>query len=338
MTDHVVSIGIDVAKDKLQIAWLRQLQPLQVKPKSLPNHPKGHAELLEWLLSNTGVTVEQLRITLEPTNIYHEGVALYLHDQGCQVCLVNAKQVADFASSLGQVSKNDRKDSVILARFGLIMNPRTWQPAPLEIRQLQALLDRLDTLQATLQQEENRLDTLQLRERYPATVQASLEASIEFLKRSMQTIRDQIDDHIDRHPGLKHDQTLLATIPGVGALTAQRMIALLRSRDFTKAAQVAAFMGLVPVERTSGTSVFKRPRLSRRGNPALRSKLFMPVVAAITHNPIVQQFYRKLLDKKKHQRAAMIAAMRKLVHICFGVLKNQQAFSTTIERVQLANQ
>ncbi|UJS25938.1 hypothetical protein [Thiothrix winogradskyi] len=73
MTDTVVSIGIDVAKDKLQIAWLRQLQPLQVKPKSLPNHPKGYEELLDWLLKNTGVTVERLRITLEPTNIYHEG-------------------------------------------------------------------------------------------------------------------------------------------------------------------------------------------------------------------------------------------------------------------------
>ncbi|UJS25956.1 IS110 family transposase [Thiothrix winogradskyi] len=330
MTDTVVSIGIDVAKDKLQIAWLRQLQPLQVKPKSLPDHPKGYEELLDWLLKNTGVTVERLRITLEPTNIYHEGVALYLHDHGCQVCLVNAKQVSDFAASLGNLSKNDRKDSVMLARFGLVMNPRIWQPAPLEIRQLHALLDRLDTLQATMQQEENRLDTLQLRERYPKTVKESLDESIEFLKQSMQTIRDQIDDHIDRHPGLKHDQKLLATIPGVGALTAQRMIALIRSRDFTKASQVAAFMGLVPVERTSGTSVFKRPRISRRGDPELRGKLFMPVVAAITHNPIVQKFYRKLLDQKKHQRAAMTAAMRKLVHICFGVLKNQQVFSPTM--------
>lgn len=330
MTDSVVSIGIDVAKDKLQMAWLRQLQPLQVKPKSLPNTPKGYAELLDWLLKNTGVTVDRLRITLEPTNIYHEGVAFYLHDQGCQVCLVNAKQVTDFAASLGNLSKNDRKDSVILARFGLLMNPRIWQPAPLEVRQLHALLDRLDTLQAAMQQEENRLATLSLRERYPATIQQSLEASIAFLKQSMQTIRDQIDDHIDRHPGLKQDQQWLETIPGVGALTAQRMMALIRSRDFTKASQVAAFMGIVPIERTSGTSVFKRPRMLRRGDPELRGKLFMPVVAAITHNPIVQTFYRKLLAKKKHQRAAMTAAMRKLVHICFGVLKNQQAFSPSM--------
>lgn len=327
MSDTVVSIGIDVAKDKLQIAWLKQLQPLQVKPKSLPNTPVGHKALLDWLLQNTGVTVERLRITLEPTNVYHEGVALYLHDQGCQVCLVNAKQVTDFSSSLGNVSKNDRKDSVMLARFGAVMNPRVWQPAPMEIRQLHALLDRLDTLQATMQQEENRLDTLQMRERYPETVKASLDQSIEFLKKAMQVIRDQIDDHIDRHPGLKNDQKLLTTIPGVGELTAQRMIALMRSRAFTKASQVAAFMGIVPIERTSGTSVFKRARISHRGDPALRGKLFMPVVAAITHNATVRKFYQKLLAQKKHQRAAMTAAMRKLVHICFGVLKNQQAFS-----------
>lgn len=327
MSDTVLSIGIDVAKDKLQIAWLKQLQPLQVKPKSLPNTPVGHKALLDWLLQNTGATVERLRITLEPTNVYHEGVALYLHDQGCQVCLVNAKQVNDFSASLGNVSKNDRKDSVMLARFGAVMNPRVWQPAPLEIRQLHALLDRLDTLQATMQQEENRLDTLQMRERYPETVKASLDQSIEFLKKAMQAIREQIDDHIDRHPGLKNDQKLLTTIPGVGELTAQRMIALMRSRAFTKASQVAAFMGIVPIERTSGTSVFKRARISHRGDPALRGKLFMPVVAAITHNATVRKFYQKLLAQKKHQRAAMTAAMRKLVHICFGVLKNQQAFS-----------
>lgn len=330
MSDTVVSIGIDVAKDKLQIAWLKQLQPLQVKPKSLPNTPVGHKALLDWLLQNTGATVERLRITLEPTNVYHEGVALYLHDHGCQVCLVNAKQVIDFGASLGSISKSDRKDSVMLARFGAVMNPRVWQPAPQEIRQLHALLDRLDTLQATMQQEENRLDTLQMRERYPETVKASLDQSIEFLKKAMQVIRDQIDDHIDRHPGLKNDQKLLTTIPGVGELTAQRMIALMRSRAFTKASQVAAFMGIVPIERTSGTSVFKRARISHRGDPALRGKLFMPVVAAITHNATVRKFYQKLLAQKKHQRAAMTAAMRKLVHICFGVLKNQQAFSPAL--------
>lgn len=327
MTDTVVSIGIDVAKDKLQIAWLRQLQPLQVKPKSLPNTPKGHEELLDWLLKNTGVTAGKLRITLEPTNVYHEGVALYLHEHGCQVCLVNPKQMNDFAASLGSLSKNDRKDSVMLARYGWERNPRVWQPAPLEIRHLHALLGRLDTLQDSLQQEKNRLDTLQMQTQYPVTVKKSLEASIAYLEESIKQLRQQIDDHIGRYPGLKNDQKLLETIPGIGSLSAQRMIALIRSRDFHKASEVAAFVGLIPVEHTSGTTVRKRPRISRRGDPKLRGKLFMPVVAAITHNPVIQKFYKKLLDQKKHQRAAMTAAMRKLVHICFGVLKNQQVFS-----------
>lgn len=327
MADQMVSIGVDVSKSKLQIAWLREPEPVRAKFKSLPNTPEGHRELLQWLLNNTGVEAGRLRITLEPTNVYHEGVALYLYDQGCDVCLVNPKQVNDFASSLGSLSKNDRKDSVMLARYGQVMNPRLWQPAPLEIRQLHALLDWLDTLNDTLQQEQNRLDALLMRDQYPATVKESLDASITYLQKAMKKLREQIDDHIDRHPGLKTDQTLLETIPGIGSLSAQRMIAVIRGKDFRKASEVAAFMGLVPVEKTSGSSVYKRPRLSRRGNPKLRGRLFMPVVAAITHNPVIQRFYRKLLAQKKHQRAAMTAAMRKLVHICFGVLKNQQAFS-----------
>jgi transposase len=238
--------------------------------------------------------------------------------------------VNDYAASLGSLSKNDRKDSVMLARYGLERNSRVWQPSPLEISHLHALLGRLDTLQDTLQQEQNRLDALHMQAQHPTTVKESLEASITYLQKSMQKLRQQIDDHIDRHPGLKSDQKLLETIPGIGSLSAQRMIAVIRSRDFRKASEVAAFLGLIPVEHTSGTTVRKRPHLSRRGDSKLRGKLFMPVVAAITHNPTIQKFYRKLLEQKKHQRAAMTAAMRKLVHICFGVLKNQQAFSAAV--------
>lgn len=326
MNQAVVSIGIDVSKDKLHVAWLQQLQPLKAKPKSLPNTLQGHRELLKWLLDNTGASVEQLRITLEPTNVYHEAVAYFLHDHGCQVCLVNAKQVSDFAASLGSLSKNDRKDSVILARFGAVMHPLPWQPAPPKIRRLHALLDRLDTLQANYHQEQNRLQTVASREDFSPQVKVSLETSLAFLQEQMEALRKEIDDHVDRHPDLKTDEKLLVSIPGVGKLTAQRMIAVMRSRPFTKASQVAAFMGIVPIERTSGTSVFKRPRISRRGNPELRGKLFMPVVSALQHNPVVRAFYDKLLAKQKHQRAAMTAAMRKLVHICFGVLKHQKAF------------
>lgn len=330
MNENSVSIGIDVAKNKLQIAWLKQLNPTLFKPKSLPNTPEGHRALMDWLIKNTQVKPEQLHVILEPTNVYHEQVALYLHEQGCRVSLVNPKKVNDFAASLGSLSKNDRKDSVMLARFGAMMSPRLWHPPPLEIRMLQDLLNRLDALQNTLLQEQNRLDTLSKKEAYPAIIKQSLLDSIAYLQQAIKAIQQQIDDHIDRHPHLKNDQALLETIPGIAALSAQRMIAVIRGKDFNKASEVAAFMGLVPMEHTSGSSVFKRPRLSKRGDPALRGKLYMPVIAAITHNPTVRSFYKKLIDQRKHQRAAMTAAMRKLVHICFGVLKHQQPFSLAV--------
>lgn len=327
MSDRLVSIGVDVARDKLQVAWLRQLDPLQVKPKSLPNTPAGHRELLSWLLGNTGVSPGELQVTLEPTNVYHEGVALFLHDHGCHVCLVNPKKVVDFAGSLGSLSKNDRKDSILLARYGAVMQPKRWQPAPVEVRELHALLDRLDTLTDSLVQEKNRLDTLLMRESPSGVVHASLTDSIRHIEGAIKQLRGDIDDHIDRHPGLKDDQRLLVSIPGVGTLTAQRMIAVIRSKAFTKASQVAAFIGIVPVEQTSGKSVYKKPRISRRGDPQTRAKLYMPVVSAITHNPVVKAFYGRLRKANKHVRAALTAAMRKLVHICFGVLKNRTLFS-----------
>ena len=108
------------------------------------------------------------------------------------------------------------------------------------------------------------------------------------------------------------------------------MIALFRSRDFSSAKQYSAFIGLNPVMRESGSSVRGRSRLSKTGNAKIRAKLYMAAIVAIQHNPDIKQQYERLLRKGKTKMAALCAAMRKLVQICFGVLKHQNSYQSQV--------
>jgi len=139
-------------------------------------------------------------------------------------------------------------------------------------------------------------------------------------------LRQAIEQHIDRHPTLKADRELLLSIPAVGDKTAHRMLAVLHSHNFGSAEQVAACLGLVPVERQSGTSLQRKPRLSKAGNPRVRALLYMAAVVAIRYNPDVRALYTRLIARGKSKMSALGAAMRKLVHICFGVIKHQTPY------------
>ncbi len=108
-----------------------------------------------------------------------------------------------------------------------------------------------------------------------------------------------INAHIDQYPGLKQDRALLESIPGVGPVISQQMVALLRGRRFVTALQCAAFLGLVPVHHESGSSVRGRSRLSKAGNVQLRAKLYMAAITATCHNPGIKHQYERLLRQGK---------------------------------------
>ena len=146
---------------------------------------------------------------------------------------------------------------------------------------------------------------------------------IQLLKQQKADLQQAINQHIDDHPNLKRDRQLLQSIPGVGEVVSALMLSVLHSRSFERASQCAAFLGLNPVQHDSGSSVHKRSRLSKQGPGATRAKLYMAAVVAIQHNPDIKSQYQRLLKRGKSKMCALGAAMRKLVQICFGVLKHQ---------------
>lgn len=318
-------IGIDVSKEKIDCAWLRDIETGKVKTKVLNNKPDGFVSLIQWVELNVKQPIETIHFVMEATGIYHEALAYALHEAGAEVSVVNPAYIHDYTKSLGTRSKTDKKDSVIIARFGATQKPALWQPESSEIRYLKALIARYEMIEKDIQRETNRLEKAEIT-RVSDDVIQSINYVVKELTKEKHRIRKLIDDHIDKHPKLKQDKALLESIPGVGSVISQHMIALVRSREFVSAKQCSAFIGLNPIIRESGSSIKGRSRLSKMGDARIRAKLYMAAVVATKYNPDIKQQYERLIMNGKTKMAALGAAMRKLVQICFGVLKHQTPY------------
>lgn len=314
-------VGIDISKRKFDVALLIGTK---VKQKVCTNDQIGFAELQNWLQRNCA---EWVHVCMEATGTYYEALALALIEAGHLVSVVNPARIKGFSMGTLQRTKTDKSDAALIARFCQAMKPATWSPPAIEVRELRALVRRLDELQEILQMERNRLSAGGSSEAVDQSRQALAAKIEEEIARTVALVRE----HFNSHPGLKADRDLLTSIPGVGATTAAVLLAEIGNvANFSTARELAAFCGLTPRDRTSGSSVRGRPRMCKTGNARLRKALYMPAVVAKNHNPIIKAFCKRLLTKGKPKMAVVGAAMRKLLHIAFGVLKHQQPFSTEL--------
>lgn len=314
-------VGIDVSKKKLDVALLANGK---IRSKVLDNSTAGHQALLEWL-GKHHVELATLHACMEATGVYYERVASVLYDARVQVSVVNPACIKGFAQSENIRNKNDAVDAALIARYCLAMKPLRWQPAPLEQRQLRAWVTRIEALKEIVQQEENRLEALTASGL--ADVAAHVRQHISWLTSEIEKLKNDVDDHIDRHPDLKHDADLMASIPGIGNTTVARILGLAGDlRRFESAKAFAAFLGVTPKQRLSGTSVRGRTMISRTGNAALRAALYMPSLVASRHNPILNRFAQRLLLNGMAKKAVLGAVMHKLAHLIYGVIRNDKPF------------
>jgi transposase len=308
-------LGIDIGKKRFHVALKVEGK---FKEKAFDNTSQGHQQLLEWL---ERWAKDPIHACLEATGSYGEAVAECLHDKGHRVSLINPMRIKSFGQSLGLRSKTDRVDAKLIALFCEAMQPPLWQPLPLEQRQLKALVRRLDAVLGMRTQELNRLE-----EATDPLVQQDLKAHIQYLDNTIAELRQRIQDHIDQNPGLKQQQDLLNSIPGIGNTTSAWLLSEINFNSYAHARQLAAHAGLVPRHWQSG---LLRPKsaLSKIGNPYLRKALYLPALTAIRHNVVIQIFARRLADKGKAKMSIVAAVMRKLLHIAFGVIKSGKPFN-----------
>ena len=252
-------LGIDIAKQRVAVALLVDGK---VKNKSFRNAPEGFEDLALWLAK---LGIRQVHACLEATGNYGEALAIYLHEAGHTVSIVNPARIKGFAQSELIRTKTDKIDAGIIARFCLAMKPESWVPPSLEIRSMRALVRRVDSLIDMLTQEKNRLGTAH------ESVTPLIKEHIDYLDKEIEKVRDQIADLIDRDPNLRQKKDLLASIPGIGKATIAVIMAELDYPDkFHHVRELVAFIGLAPKETLSGSSIKGKPRLCKTGQARLR--------------------------------------------------------------------
>jgi transposase len=312
------TLGIDISKLKFNVCLVKHGGKL--RHKVFPKTAAGFEQLLEWLSKQGG---ERVHACLEATGTYGEALALFLHQAGHVVSVVNPAAIKAFAQSRLTRTKTDRVDAELIARFTQAQQPPAWTPLPQEVRELQALVRRLDSLVEMRVMEENRLSSGITVE----VVRRSVEELLNHLNEQIKRTEELIREHIDNHPTLKRRSELLDSIPGIGEATAALLLSEITNiTQYRSARQVAAYAGLVPRERQSGSSVRGRTRLSKIGNARLRRALYFPAITALRCCPFFQAWAKGLQERGKSKMSVICAVMRKLVHLAYGVLKTGKQF------------
>ncbi len=318
MTSHH-PLGLDVAKRSFDAALL--LDNDRYRHRQFTNSPTGFTQLAAWLRQHATGPVHA---GLEATGTYGNALALFLHQQGLRVSVINPTRIHAFGQSELSRNKTDPLDAALIARFVATQQPPPWTPPPPEQRQLQALVRRIEALQAMRQQERNRLDL----EADDSLVADSLREHLAHLDAQLRGLQQRLRQHVRAHPGLQHQNDLLQSIPGIGETTALKLLAEMPAlAQWSSARQAVAYAGLNPQQRTSGSSVRGRSRLSKIGNARLRRTLYLPAVVAMRYNPLLKKFAQRLRERSKPPMVIVGAVMRKLLHQAYGVLKHATPFN-----------
>jgi transposase len=310
-----ITIGVDIAKKKFDVACLIGDK---YKHKHFTNDISGFTEFVIWIIAICA-DVNPL-ICMEATGSYSLPLADFLINQGYAVSVVNPAKIHAFGKSELSRTKTDKADAKLIARYALSAQPPLWVSPPTIIRELQAQTRRVEHLLEMLQMERNRLDTAD------KSIAESIAKSIKFLEAELKAIREAIKNRIKNDPDLKQRSELLNTIPGIGeASIAHLLIVMSDHHNFTHAKQIVAFAGLAPKLQESG-KWRGSTHIAKNGDAALRKTLYMPALCAWTHNPVIRLFCERLKANGKNGKAIACAAMRKLIHIAFGIIKSGKPF------------
>lgn len=305
-------IGIDVCKARLDVAMYPS-----GKRQSFGNDKGGIKELVQGLAK-----VQAKLIVLEASGGLERQVTVALASAELPVVVVNPRQVRDFAKATGQLAKTDSIDARILARFGDGVRPAL-RPVPdeatLEIRALTARRRQLVEMRVA---EKNRLRGA------CQSVRKRIEAHIGWLEQEMKRADNDLDRSIRQSPIWQENEELLRSVPGLGPITSRVLVAELPELGTLNRKQISALVGVAPLNRDSGT--FKGHRRIWGGRATVRSALYMAALVATRFNPLIRDFYRRLRDRGKVAKVAIIACTRKLLTIVNSMIKHKTRWSENI--------
>jgi transposase len=314
----MTAVGIDVAKATFDAAFFDGKG--KVHHKQFANRSKGFAEFSTWLRKHE---IDQAHVCMEATGAYSYALTCWLHERDYTVSLVNPARIHAYAKSRLSRNKTDKADAALIAHFCQSQQPPTWKPPLQHQHELQVLVRHLESLLDLKQQQLNRLEI----QPAASSVRESIATLITCFDQQIKQIKLHIEQHINRHEVLANQQKLLTSIPGIGKLMAAKLLGEIdHLTDYDNARQVASYAGLTPRQQQSGSSVRGKTRLSKTGNSRVRKALYLPAIAAIRYNPLIRALAQRLRERQKCPMAIVGAAMRKLLHLAFGVLKTGLPF------------
>ena len=303
-------VGIDVSKDWLDVHVLNDFAD------RFENTPEGLRDLVQRL---GALPIE--RIVMEATGGYERLAAAELTAAALPVVVVNPRQVRDFAKALGKLAKTDRIDAEVLARFAEAIRPELRPLADEAQQKLRETLARRSQLIGMRTMEMNRL-----KQARSPRVRTDHEAVLEFLDERIQAINEDLDGLIQDAPAWLVKADLLKTVPGIGDQTARTLLAELTELGSTSRQQIAALVGVAPINRDSG--MHRGKRTTAGGRNQVRTALYMATLAATSHNAVIRAYYKKCLAAGKPKKVALVACMRKLLVIVNAMLREQKPWTT----------
>jgi len=308
MSDMPCFVGIDVAKAQLDIA----LRPSGER-WSVPNDTNGVTTLVERMQA-----LQPTLIVLEATGGLERLVTSALATAGLPVVVVNPRQARDFARATGQLAKTDALDARALAHFADVMRP-TPRPLPdAQTQELRGLLGRRQQLIVMRTAEQNRLAGASGR------LTQDIEAHIAWLNARIATLDDDLETMLRASPLWRENDDLLQSVPGIGPVCARTFLLELPELGTLTRQQIAALVGVAPLNCDSGT--LRGRRTIWGGRAHVRTVLYMGTLVATRFNPRIKAFYQRLLAAGKLKKVALTACMHKLVTILNAMLKHRTSW------------
>lgn len=303
MGDH---IGIDIAKASFDAVHYERGQH-----RSFEYTDQGINDCVAWLLE-----VKPSLVLMESTGGYEIALASELWSHSIPALVINPRRIRDFARSLGQMAKTDKIDAAVIARYAATLQPAPQAMAGQLAQEIRSLAARRRQLVDMRTQEKNRREHARSQ-----GITKSIADTVAFLDKEIAKIDEQIGKEIDGDPGLKKKSRLLQSMPGIGKQTAMLLLCLLPELGACSRREIAALVGLAPINRDSG--MFRGKRMIGGGRKHVRQILYMPTLVAIRHNAMIQAYYRRLLQAGKEKMVAVTACTRKILTMLNAMIKNQ---------------